>query len=142
VMGSTTGESSDLRILADLGISTQRDGTLKLDDAKLDKVLENNFDQLGSFLTGKDGVLAKLESKVEPYTQTGGGRDSRTKGLQNTLASVDDQREQLTRRVGKLETRLLSQFNAMDAMIGQLSGTSNYLTSVLDSLPGVVKKDN
>ena len=142
VMGDV-GSGEGVRILADLGVTTQRDGTLQIDDAKLDKTLDQNFDQVAGFITGEDGLMARLNGKIDPYTQTGGILESRTKALQNTLTGangVDEQREQLTRRISKLETRLFAQFNAMDTLIGQLSGTSNYLTGVLDSLPGVVKQ--
>lgn len=140
-LSNPTSGSGAFRILADLGISTQRDGTLKVDDARLTTALNDNFDQLGGFLTGADGLLGRLESKVKPYAENGGILESRTKALQNTLASVDDQREQLTRRVSQLEARLLSQFNAMDSLVGQLSNTSNFLVGALDSLPGVVRQD-
>lgn len=133
--------SGAFRILADLGISTQRDGTLAVDDTRLTAAVNDNFDQLGGFLTGADGLMGRLESKVKPYAENGGILDSRTKALQNTLSSVDDQRDQLTRRIGQLEARLFSQFNAMDALVAQLSGTSDYLTGALDNLPGVVRQD-
>lgn len=139
-LGNAQG-SDGMRILADLGISTQRDGKLAIDDARLDTVLADNFDQLNGFLTGETGILARLDSKVNPYTQTGGILETRTKALQNTLSSVDDQREQLTRRIDKLEARLFSQFNAMDMLVGQLSGTANYLSGALENLPGVVRQD-
>jgi flagellar hook-associated protein 2 len=138
-LGNAQG-SDGMRILADLGISTQNDGTLKIDTERLDTVLENNFEQLSSFLTGDNGILARLNNKVDPYTQTGGILESRTTALQNTLSNVDDQRDQLTLRIGKLESRLFAQFNSMDLLVGQLSGTSNYLASALDNLPGVVRQ--
>lgn len=144
-LGSVSSGGGPLRILADLGITTQRDGTLAVDDARLTTTLNDNFDQLGGFLTGADGVMGRLESKVKPYAETGGILESRTAALQNTLngpGGVDDQREQLTRRVQQLETRLFAQFNAMDALVGQLSNTSDFLTGALDSLPGVVRKDS
>lgn len=130
----------EIRILADLGITTERDGTLKLDSAKLDKVLEDGTDKLSTFLAGENGLMSRLESRVKPYTQTGGLLDNRNTALQSTIADVRDQREALERRTASLESRLLAQFNAMDSMVGQLMGTSNYLTGILDSLPGVVKK--
>ena len=139
-LGNAQG-SDGMRILADLGISTQRDGTLAIDDERLDTVLKDNFEQLNGFLTGDTGLMARLNNKVDPYTQKGGILESRTTALQNTLSSVDDQREQLTRRIDKLEARLFSQFNAMDALVGQLSGTSDYLSGALDNLPGVVRQD-
>jgi len=130
-----------IRILADLGISTQRDGKLAVDNTKLNKALDTNFEQVNSFFTGDQGLMARLENKVKPYTETGGILENRTKALQNTLSSVDDQRETLATRLTKLESRLLAQFNAMDSLISQMNSTSSFLTAQLDSLPGVVRKD-
>ena len=137
----TSQSGGELRILADLGITTERDGKLKIDDAKLDTVIESGVDKLGDFLTGDTGLMARLENRVKPYTETGGLLDGRTKALQNTISDVSDQREALGRRTAQLESRLLAQFNAMDSLVGQLSGASNYLSGVLESLPGVVKQD-
>ncbi|MDP1329513.1 flagellar filament capping protein FliD, partial [Klebsiella pneumoniae] len=44
-----------LQVLADLGITTQKDGTLKIDDEKLGKALENNFDAVAQFVAGDNG---------------------------------------------------------------------------------------
>lgn len=38
-----------------------------------------------------------------------------------------------------LQTRLYKQYNAMDALVSQLTNTSSGLMSQLDSLPGLVK---
>ena len=132
-----------IRILADLGISTERDGKLKLDNDKLDKALDNNLEQVSSFFTGEQGLMGRLEERVKPFTESGGILDNRTKALQNTLTGpggVDDQRETLAMRLSKMETRLFAQFNAMDALISQMNSTSSFLTAQLDSLPGVVNQ--
>lgn len=128
-----------VRILADLGITTQKDGTLKIDDGKLDKALSANFESVAAFFTGDQGLMQRLDSKLEPYTQTGGVLQQRLDGLQSTIKSVDTQRAALNLRVEKLQTRLLAQFNAMDSLVGQLSQTSNRLAQSLASLPGLVK---
>ncbi|SER58212.1 flagellar filament capping protein FliD [Halopseudomonas bauzanensis] len=133
-----------IRILADLGISTERDGKLKLDNDKLDKALDNNLEQVSSFFTGEQGLMGRLEERVKPFTESGGILDNRTKALQNTLTGpggVDDQRETLAMRLSKMETRLFAQFNAMDALISQMNSTSSFLTAQLDSLPGVVNQN-
>ena len=68
-----------------------------------------------------------------------------TTALQNTLSGpggVDEQREELAARLEKLEARLFAQFNAMDTLVSQMSSTSTFLTSQLDSLPGFVQKDS
>lgn len=137
----SAGNSEGVRLLSDLGITTQRDGTLAVDNTKLNKALDNNFDQVNSFFTGKDGLMARMESKVTPYTDKGGVLDGRTKALQSTITSVDAQRESHAARISKLEARLFTQFNAMDMLVSQMNSTSSFLTAQLDSLPGVVKQD-
>jgi flagellar hook-associated protein 2 len=39
-----------------------------------------------------------------------------------------------------MQTRLLSQFNAMDALVGQLKSTGDQLSQVFANLPGVVRQ--
>ncbi|MEH6685844.1 MAG: flagellar filament capping protein FliD [Halopseudomonas sabulinigri] len=138
----TAASGDGIRILSELGISTQRDGKLAVDNTKMNKALDNNFEQVNAFFTGEQGMMARLENKVKPYTETGGVLDSRTTALQNTISGVDEQREQLTDRLTKLEARLFAQFNAMDTLVSQMSSTSTFLTAQLDSLPGFVKKDS
>ncbi len=132
--------SGDIRILADLGITTQSDGTLAIDSDKLDDALDNNFDALSNFLSGENGLMGRLDAKLEPYTKSGGIIEGRTTSLQNTLSGIDEQRERLEARLSSMETRLLAQFNAMDSLVANLSSTSTYLTSQLANLPGVVKE--
>lgn len=131
-----------MQVLADLGISTQKDGTLKIDDDKLSKALENNFDAVGSFFTGDNGLMSRVDKRIDGFIQTGGVLEQRMKGLESTLSGIDKQRETLARRVEQLQTRLFAQFNAMDALVGRLNDTSARLTQALGSLPGVVRKDS
>jgi flagellar hook-associated protein 2 len=130
-----------VQVLADLGITTQKDGTLKIDDAKLSKALENNFDAVGSFFTGDNGLMSRVDKRIDGFIQAGGVLDQRMKGLQSTLSDIDKQKETLVRRVGQMQARLFAQFNAMDALVGRLNDTSARLTQALGSLPGVVRKD-
>jgi flagellar hook-associated protein 2 len=131
-----------LRVLADLGITTQKDGTLKIDDAKLGTAITDNFDALGSFFTGDSGLMSRIDKRIDGYIQTGGVLEQRMKGLQTTLSEIDKQKETLARRVSQIQTRLFAQFNAMDALVGNLNATSDRLAQALGSLPGVVKQSN
>ena len=129
------------QLLKEIG-TTQSDGTLALDSDKLDEALDSNFDALSEFMAGDNGLMGRLDAKLEPYAQTGGIIEGRTTALQNTLSSIVEQRERLETRLASLETRLLAQFNAMDTLVANLSSTGDFLSSQLSSLPGVVKKDS
>lgn len=139
-MVKITGEDG-VRALADLGITTEKDGKLKLDDAKLTGAIDNNFDQIGSYLAGDNGLMGRLAGSVNGYVATDGVLKQRTDTLQGTLTNIDTQRKELELRVERIQTRLYAQYNAMDSLVGQLKRTSNSLTNQLASLPGFVRKD-
>ena len=136
------GADLDIRSLAQLGITTQKDGKLALDANKLDAALSSNYDKVADFLGGESGLMSRMQKVVEPYSQSSGILDQRQKGLQSTLTSVDKQREALELRITKVQERLLAQYNAMDQLVGRLQKTSESLASQLASLPGFVKKDS
>ncbi|PNG02523.1 A-type flagellar hook-associated protein 2 [Stutzerimonas kunmingensis] len=136
----SAGGSDGVRMLSDLGITTQQDGTLGINDDKLKTALESNFDAVGKFFTGDSGLMKRLDSRVDGFNQTGGILAQRVSGLETTNADIKAQREKLTLRIESMTARLYSQFNAMDTMVAQLSSTSSWLESTLSSLPGVVKK--
>lgn len=124
-----------LRALTDIGITTQKDGTLAIDSAKLDKAMAGNFGELSGLFTGDKGLASRLDAKLMPYTETGGILEQRNKAMTETITKIDDQKEALTRRITSLQERLYKQFNAMDLLVGQLSNTSSSLLASLENLP-------
>jgi flagellar hook-associated protein 2 len=127
--------------LAELGITTQKDGKLTIDDSKLDAALAENYDAVGAFITGENGLMSRLGTRVDAYNKTGGVLEQRISGLQRTSEDIKDQKLNLEARVTAIQARLYSQYNAMDSLVGQLSRTSDWLAGALSSLPGVVRKD-
>lgn len=141
IVKMTDGGDVGVRALADLGITTGKDGKLSLDDTVLTKALDTNFDQVGAYLTGSDGLMGRLSGFVSNYVATDGVLKQRDSALRDTLKSVDSQRESLNKRVESLQTRLYAQYNAMDSLVGQLTRTSESLSGMLANLPGFVKKE-
>lgn len=139
-LGDPAGQSG-IRVLADLGISTQKDGTLAVDDDKLATALENNFDGVAGFFTGDTGLTSRLDKSIDGFIKSGGVLEQRMSGLQSTLTDITKQKEDLDRRIVSLQDRLYKQFNAMEALVSQLSQTSDRLTESLEALPGFTKKD-
>lgn len=135
----SAGEGS-IKVLAELGITTQKDGTLAIDDAKLKTALDNNIDAVGTLFTGDKGLMTRLEAKVSAYAASDGILSKRISSLNVTLNGIDEQREVLTQRTEKLKERLYAQFNAMDSLVGQLLATSDRLSQTFDSLPGIAQK--
>lgn len=136
------GDEAGVGSLAELGITTGKDGKLSLDGSKLDTALAgSNYDKVAEFLAGEDGLMGRLAAVVTPYAETGGVLAQRQKGLQSTISGIDKQRAALELRIEKVQARLYSQYNAMDMLVGRLQKTSESLANQLASLPGFVKKD-
>jgi len=131
-----TAMQGDFRVLADLGITTDRDGKLKIDDKKLDKALKDNFDGASKFLTDKEsGLISRLEKSIKAYSEKGGILEKRIDGEQHTRDSVKNQMEALNRRMKTVEKNLYAKFIAMDRMVSQLQKTSGSLNGLLGALP-------
>jgi flagellar hook-associated protein 2 len=131
-------ESLDLpfSMLSDIGIETQVDGTLEIDDARLSAALSTDFQRLGQlFANPTDGFAQRLFGVVDQFLGVDGMLETRTAGLNGQIESYNEQRDRLSERLAALETRLFKQFNALDALLGQLAATSNYLTEQLANLP-------
>jgi len=135
-----TGDEG-FRALAELGITTQKDGTLKIDDSQLSSALDSDFEAVANYFTGDKGLMVRLEKSVNEYLKTDGVFDQRTKALQSTLSNIDGQREALDLRITKVKERLVAQYTAMDQLVARLQKTSESLTNQLASLPGLVRKD-
>ena len=84
-----------------------------------------------------DGVIDSNISSSEGDTGTSGTTiDGKVDSLYKKIASLEEQEESLTYKMDKLETRLYTQFNAMDIAVSSLNNTMSYLESTLDALPG------
>ncbi|TWI47045.1 flagellar hook-associated protein 2 [Pseudomonas duriflava] len=135
IRGELTSQvEGPFRVLADLGVTTQKDGKLAIDDEKLSSALSDNYDSVGSFLAGTNGLMQRLSNSIDGYVKSGGLLEQRVNGLQTTLRQVDEQKIQQEARAAALEERLLKQFNAMDALVGQMSNTSSSLLATLSSI--------
>jgi Flagellar capping protein len=133
---SVTGLNSTFSTLAELGITTDENGELELDQTKLDSVMDTSFDQLGEFFTATNGMASRLDSLIDGYVNTTGIINAKTDGLQASVDGVIEQRAALDRRLVSLESRLLKQFTGLDTLVNSLQNQSSFLTQQLANLPG------
>ena len=135
--------TAPFRTLFDLGISTQLDGKLSFDSAKLNTALAQDFDAVAAFFADDvNGIAARLDARLDPYLTVDGVLDSRGDGLKASVEVIDERREVLNQQLISLEARLSRQFNAMDTLVAQLKSTGNFLTAQLANLPGATFKQS
>lgn len=140
--GSVATNSLSYLTLSTLGISTQRDGSLSIDESTLDQQIEQNYEHFSTFFSHDGGLARELSNIVGEYRSTGGIVDNKIQTLNRQLDRLNDQREEFDDRMVRYEARLFSQFNAMDLIVANLNSTSQYLEGALGSLPGVVRNND
>ncbi|MFZ3044795.1 MAG: flagellar filament capping protein FliD [Desulfatirhabdiaceae bacterium] len=136
---SVSGLPAALSHLTDLGVSTNEAGKLELDSSVFNTKLKDSFDDVVKFFTktdaGAEGFAVRMASSVEKILDTKGGMlAARTKGIQGSIDSLDEQIQRLNDRLAISETRLRKQFATLEVLLGQYQNTSNSLTSNLDAL--------
>ncbi|MBS0396624.1 MAG: flagellar filament capping protein FliD [Proteobacteria bacterium] len=121
--------------LAEIGIVANTDGSLSADSNKLNTAFTNNYATITQLFAGSDGVAVKLNNLLNEYTDpTTGVFAQQTKSLQGTLADIASQQTALNQRMQTLQTTLLAQYNAMDALVAQLKSTGSALQAQLGSI--------
>lgn len=134
---SISEASATFGTLREIGIETELNGQMKVVEEDLTDVLNNDFTSVGQLFAANSGFAVRLFDVVDGFLAEDGILTTRTEGLNKTIERYSEQRDSLNERLAALETRLLRQFNAMDALVGQLTTTSNFLTQQLANLPTV-----
>ena len=130
------GETNNLRSLAQIGITTEVDGTLTIDEEVLTEALSTNFEEVGLLFAGENGAASRLGDALGGYIEPTGRLSTRTDSLESRIDDFASQREALNRRLESFEARVRRQFTSLDSLISELNNTSTFLAQQLDNLPG------
>jgi flagellar hook-associated protein 2 len=136
VLGGGVDEGQ-FRMLSDVGITLQLDGSLKLDEARLDEIILNDRQALTDFFAGASetgGMAGRLDESLGRMLGDTGLLDNATRGLETRIGSLDDRFERMERSIERTMDRYRQQFGQLDGMISSMNQTSAYLTQQFDML--------
>jgi flagellar hook-associated protein 2 len=128
------GGSSVIRTLASIGITTQKDGSLSLDNTKLNTALESNYDEVAKLFASDNGVATRLSKVLTPQLDSGSALDLRSVGLNKKSVDLQKEQTQLDARMVDVEARYRKQFTALDSLLSNLQNQSTFLTQQLSSI--------
>lgn len=124
--------------LADLGLATNRDGTLGLNTATLDKALLEDFDSVSKVLVGDDrsaGVMKPFNSYLYTVSSVSSGVYATAKDrVDRSIAGIDKQIDRVEQRLEHREKSIRAQFTALETLVSGMNETSNFLTQQTDML--------
>lgn len=135
--GSIAGAAAGGSTLPDIGITTQRDGTIAIDSAKLDKAMADpskNFAALFATSNGNRGFGAQMDVVLGRVLSPVGTITSHTNSFNSSIKDLEKQRTTITSRLADVEKRYRAQFSALDSAMASMTTTSTYLTQQLAAI--------
>lgn len=114
--------------LADLGISLQRDGSLKVDDAKLAAALAAPAEVAKAFSHPGNGLALGFKALADGMLGTDGALTARSEGLRASIKRNEKEQERLEDRIERVRQRLLRQYSALDTSLNQLNGLDKFVS--------------
>ena len=136
-IGQPMTSDAAVRSLSDVGISTNRDGTISLNSAKLDAALRDHPDAVEAIFnpprdgarteTTDPGLAVALDALRDASVASTGPLEQVRAALQRETESIAKNRDRMERREDAYRARLEKQYAGMDARIGALKATQSYL---------------
>ena len=113
------------------GITTQADGTLKLDSDRFNAALDASPSAVSDIFTSDTGVAVRLADLMTSKTSVTGELTVRSDNVVDSLEDLKDQQDMLNARMEVVEKRYFQQFNALDTLLARLNTTASSLDSWL-----------
>ena len=122
--------------LSALGIDLQRDGTAKFNSASFATASAAGLrDTLALGVTmGYVSSTSNLNTFLTAQIKTGGALSSQINSETTAVQDLTKRKDNLQIRLNSIKNNLVSQYSSLNALLYQLSSTSNSLTSALDAL--------
>jgi len=128
--------------LASIGITTNSDGSLSVNNATLSSALSSNFSAVSTLFSSSGGIASSLNSEISSSLASGGTVASYAQTLSQQENALTDQSNQLQTQMAALTASLTQQYSALNALLSSLQSTSSYLSQQFAMLPQVQARPN
>ncbi len=130
--GATGGTMS---LLSQAGITTQADGSLKLDSAAFSTALSGNYSDMSNLFTSASGFATRLNTWATSVLTPGTGLiAARTQNINTSTNEYNKRVAQLENRMTVLQKQYTTQYSNLNMMLSSMNNTSSYLSVQLAKL--------
>ena len=130
-MTPTSGGS--LNYLAQIGITTQSDGTLKVDSAALNSAITNHYSDVTNLLSSSTGFVTRFDSWATSVLTPGGLISNHITDLNSSISGFNDQISQLNNKMTTLQAYYTTQYSNLNMLLSSMNSTSSFLTQAFSS---------
>ncbi len=123
------GLTGSYTALSQLGVTTDpNSGQLAFNSADFQAALDNDFASVAQVFAKDDqGVAFRFDQLADSLLADDGVLDSRVDGFNRRIRILENDEANMERRLELKETSLRAQYSALDALVGSLQSTSNFL---------------
>ncbi|TDP85644.1 flagellar hook-associated protein 2 [Halanaerobium saccharolyticum] len=140
---SKVKDSGDYKTLTSVGIEIDRDGVMSFDSSKFTEALENSSEEVANLFKaeseseGYDGMAVRMDSYLDQLMQSNTGLIPRRLDFyDNRIEGLNEDIEDVQRRVEMTRQRYVEQFAAMEEAISEMQSQQNWMMSQLQSMGG------
>jgi flagellar hook-associated protein 2 len=128
------GASADVPSkLADIGVKTNRDGTLSVDTTRLSKVLSTYPNDVEKIFAGSAALSKALSTIATNAASVKTGLGASADNYTKQQSKVADEQDKVTTDTAAMKDRMTQQFAAMDAKVAAYKSTQAFLTQQIAS---------
>src|SRR5690554_807866 len=134
----------ELRMLNQVGITLQRDGTLELDDDRLNELVRDDMAALGEFFAGADskgGLAGSLTTTLDQLLGGEGIVKRSIDGAETRIKSLNERYERMEVSIERNIQRYRAQFSQLDVMVAQMNSMSDYLGQQFEMMNAQLGRD-
>ena len=133
-IGSTFNVDNDIQSLSMIGIKTESDGSLSINETELQDALNENYSEVMDLFTAEDAVLDAVEAKLDIFLDSiDGTLKSKTNSLETIISTIEDDILDEQSRIDQLEERLIRQFANMESIMSTFNATESYLDALFEA---------
>lgn len=139
LFGSIDGLAGKYNSLIDLGLTYNRDGSISIDEAKMNNALAENPDSVKELFVGTsdgsvDGLAARLDDQLGFLTKYHGLIDNEKARVQSSMDRLDDQIKSAQERLDAKYETMAKTFGELDKFMNSMEAQGTALQQQIDSL--------
>lgn len=130
-------DGTEIRIMADLGITTARDGTLELDknsDFTLAKAISKEPGSVMAILQQFGDTVGLTSGTIDVYTRFGGLLDETIESNETQIDNMNDRIALVEEQIARSEASMRARFARLEATMGRLQNQQGALSSAIAQL--------
>jgi flagellar hook-associated protein 2 len=134
MMSSQSSGSSAFKLLSDVGIERNTDGSYKINSKKMTDAIANLPELKKVFTTDNsnsstNGFALKIRDFARGLVSADGRITNRTAGIQTSIKKNSEDQDRVNQRADRVEENLRRQYSALDNKMSQMGGLSSYVSS-------------